>query len=131
MRKLSENNSNMEFLNVNLSGLRGRHHPALAGIITVEEVKKSRPHLKFLTGDYLTYQMKFDQSGAGSPLCRICQSDNETICHIISICPQYSATRKRIVDKFDELCLLAKTKMNFKKMSRDPETSTQFILDPM
>ena len=131
LRKLSENNSKMEFLNVNLAGLRGRHHPALADIVTVDEVKKSRPHLKFLTGDYLTYQMKFDQSGAGSPLCRICRSDNETICHIISICPQYSETRTRIFEELEELCLLAKTKINFKQIVKDPKTSTQFILDPI
>ena len=96
LRTLAADNSMMEFLNVNLSGLRGRHHPALAYLVTTEEVKKARPHLKFLTGDYLTYQRKFDQSGSGSPLCRICRSENETISHIIGTCGGFSEIRSRI-----------------------------------
>ena len=67
----------LKILLINLAGLRGRHHPALPYLVITEEVKKSRPHLKFLTGDYLTYQMKFDQSGSGSPLCGICILGNE------------------------------------------------------
>ena len=130
LRKVPENNSKMEYLNVNLTGLRGKHHPSLSDIITVEEVRKCRPHLKFLTGDYLTYQLKFDQSGSGSPLCRICRNENETISHIISTCPQYSTTRQRIFKEFEELCALAKTNVNFQHIESNPKTSTQFILDP-
>ena len=66
LRSLAENNSKMGYLNVSLSGLRGRHHPALANIITTYEVQKCRIHLKMLAGDFFTYEVKADQSG-GSP----------------------------------------------------------------
>ena len=51
LRNLAKNNSRMEYMNVNLIGLRGKHHPSLANIVTVEEVKKLRPHTKLLIGD--------------------------------------------------------------------------------
>ena len=41
-RELAENNSQMTYLNVSLSGLNGRRHPALSDIITTTEVQKSR-----------------------------------------------------------------------------------------
>ena len=37
-------------------GLRGKKHPALLGVVTTHEVKKSRIHLKMQVGDYRTYQ---------------------------------------------------------------------------
>ena len=124
---MAAKNGKMLYLNVDLLGLRGKYHPSL---ITTEEVKKSRLHLKFLSGDYLTYQTKFDQSGKGSPLCKICRTENETISHIIANCPAYSETRLRILQEFSELCLLTKSKINFQDTLDNPETLTQFILDP-
>ena len=53
----------MDFLHVDLTGLRGRHHPAITNIKTTDEVQKLRPHLKMLCGNLLTYGMKYDQSG--------------------------------------------------------------------
>ena len=41
MKITARNNSKMKFLNLILSSLRGRHHPCLANLITVNEVKKS------------------------------------------------------------------------------------------
>ena len=58
LKVAAETNSKMTFLNVNLSSLRGRHHPCLSDIVTPTEVKKLRLHLKFLTGDYLTSMQK-------------------------------------------------------------------------
>ena len=55
MKLQASGNSKMQYLHVSLDGLRGRHHPCLSNIVTVEEVRKLRPHLKFLSGDYLTY----------------------------------------------------------------------------
>ena len=96
LRSLAENNSKMGFLNVSLSGLRGRHHPALANIITTYEVQKCRIHLKMLAGDFFTYEVKADQSG-GSPHCRCCSypSPPENLQHILTSCSSYSDIRVR------------------------------------
>ena len=61
----------MEYLNVGMIGLRGKHHPAITNIVTPMKVQKMRPHIKMLCGNLLTYQMKGDQSGTGSPYCRL------------------------------------------------------------
>ena len=71
LREMARNNSRMKYFYVTLSGLRGRHHPALSNIVTAHEVRKSRLHLKMLGGDFFTYQVKAKQSG-GSPHCRSC-----------------------------------------------------------
>ena len=42
-------NSKMQYLNVRLSGLTCQPHPALRNILTTQDVKKLRLHLKFLT----------------------------------------------------------------------------------
>ena len=36
LRSMADNNSKMLYLNVLLTGLRGRHHPSLAGLITTQ-----------------------------------------------------------------------------------------------
>ena len=66
----AENSSNMLYLNVSLTGLRGKRHPALLNIITTHEVKKARIHIKMLVEDYLTYEIKANQSG-GQRVSRI------------------------------------------------------------
>ena len=64
-------------------GLSGRHHPALSGLVTTQDVKKGRTHVKMLIEDLYTYQIKSDQSG-GSPNCRLCTEETvEDICHIL------------------------------------------------
>ena len=74
----------LKYFNTSVLGLSGRHHPALSGIITVNDVKKSRYHLKMLVGDLFTYQVKSEQSG-GSPHCRLCTDmEDETISHILT-----------------------------------------------
>ena len=85
LRTLAKNNSRMEYLNVSLSGLRGRHYPALTNFIKPSEVQKCRIHFKMLSGDYFTYEMKSKQSG-GSPHCRCCSTTpfpSENVEHIL------------------------------------------------
>ena len=130
LRRKAAGNSQMEHLNVSLTGLRGRHHPSLSNLITTEEVKKMRPHLKFLSGDYLTYQTKFDQTGQGNPLCKVCRTENETISHIISSCPAYEEKRSKILEELSGLCLLTKNEMNLQEIRSNPKILTQLILDP-
>ena len=87
-------NSKMSYLNVQLSGLTGRHHPALSGILTTRDVERLRPHIKMLVGDYLTYsRVVLDSKGVGDPSCRMCSyygspqpAASETIEHILTEC---------------------------------------------
>ena len=130
LKNKAQTNDLMQYMNVSLSSLKGRHHPCLANIVTTQEVKKLRPYLKLLTGDYLTYQRKYDDSGQGSPHCRVCLADSESVSHIVAICPQYQDTRLRILLEIQEQCLLAKTNIHFQDILSQPEVLTQFILDP-
>ena len=57
LRKLSENNEAMKYLNVSVLGLSGRPHPAITGVTTSHEVKKMRPHIKMLSGNYITFEI--------------------------------------------------------------------------
>ena len=70
-REKALTNSKVTFLNIQLIGLNGRHHPALSGLETTIDVKRLRPHLKMLTGDYLTYSRIAEDRKMGDPSCRI------------------------------------------------------------
>ena len=84
-----ENNeiNKMKYFNVSLLGLRGRLHPAVTNVVTTHAVNKMRPHIKMLAGNYLTYQVKSNQSG-GSPYCCLCDdvTEPESLEHLISKC---------------------------------------------
>ena len=71
LRSQAIDNSKMSFLNISIKGLNGRCHPALLGNKTTDSVRKMRPYLKMLTGDYYTYQIRAKYQG-GSPLCKLC-----------------------------------------------------------
>ena len=135
LRILAENNSTMQYLNVSLSGLNGRSHPALSNIITSHQVQKSRIHLKMLCGNYLTYEMKAKQSG-GSAHCRSCVPDSPTLFysenlqHILTVCSAYTDIRTRIIQEYKELCAHAKTVISLSEIIGDNQTFCQFVLDP-
>ena len=130
LRRSANSNSQMSYLNVATRGLRGRHHPALSNMITTCEVKLSRPHLKFLAGNYLTYQVKANQSGGCSAHCRICTSNEESISHVISSCVGMKTVRERLLLQFAELCKSTKNKINFEEIKLCEKQLCQFILDP-
>jgi hypothetical protein len=131
LRAMAVGNSKMLYLNVSLTGLRGRHHPALTGLITTQEVSKARIHLKMLSGDYLTYEIKSNQSG-GSSHCRCCPSPSptESIKHILTICESYSDLRNRIITEYKETCEQSKSTISFSDICSDNDSLCQFILDP-
>ena len=52
LRSKAAANSKLQFLNIQASGLSGRPHPVLTGIISTQEVVRSRIHIKMLAGDY-------------------------------------------------------------------------------
>ena len=49
VRSLAARNSKMDYMNVSLTGLRGKQHPSLANIVNVVDVKKLRLHTKLMT----------------------------------------------------------------------------------
>ena len=121
----------MKYLNVSTLGLRGRHHPALSNMITTNDVKISRPHVKFLSGNYLTYQVRSEQSG-GSPRCRICPTEcPETVSHVISTCSGMAVERERLLTELSDLCKQTKNEIIFEEISNDEELLCQFVLDPL
>ena len=136
-------NSKMSYLNIQLSGLTGRHHPALNGILTTRDVERLRPHIKMLAGDYLTYsRIVLDRKGEGDPSCRICSNSEspqtapaltDTIEHILTECKGTAEVRERL---FPELLnILLSVEPNHTFLSLPPKlhsldiTLTQFILD--
>ena len=131
LRTTAQTNNLMEFLNTFSCGLRGRRHPALSNMVTNWDVRRSRPHLKFLSGNYLTYKIRSDQSG-GSPRCRICEtSSDETVSHVISACQGLADEREKILPEFSKLCAQTKNNLNFEDFMQNKDKLFQFILDPI
>ena len=122
----------MKYLNVAVTGLRGRLHPSLSELVTPQDVKKSRIHLKMLVGDYMTFEIKSQQSG-GSPMCRGCLEltpSIESLEHILTECKLYSDIRTRIFTEYENACNQTKNKLNFSAITQNKSQLCQFILDP-
>ena len=137
LRNKAKLDKKLKYLNVSLLGLSGRSHPAISGLFTASDVKKSRSHLKMLVGDYYTYQVKSEQSG-GPPHCPYCYSisksdeyiPSESICHILALCDGYKTQRLRIIEKMSVIFQDSVNNVNIMQYRQDPELLTQFILDP-
>ena len=128
MRKKASKNEFMKYFNVSLFGLRGKLHPAVTNIYTAHSVKKVRPHIKMLVGDYLTFEKKSEQSG-GSPFCKLCdKSEPESLVHLIANCSGLSETRDKIKSGIDILIKNANLKINVNALSSSE--LTQLIIDP-
>ena len=70
-RSKAANNSKLTYLNTQATGLSGRPHPVLTGILTTQDVVFSRVHVKILAGDYLcNYYLDKDRGLGGQ--CRLC-----------------------------------------------------------
>ena len=129
LRKDAQNNSKMTYLNVNLSGLSGRTHPALRDITISQQVTKMRPHLKMLCNDYYTYEQKAKYQG-GSPICRLCSMDKpENVEHILTICPNYSVVRGRVILEMKNLLKNIDYIQTYEPIFSNIQNLTQFILD--
>ena len=90
-------------------------------------------HLKMMIGDYVTYQVKSEQSG-GQPHCRLGCKDQkdqhivESICHIIAECCATQEIREQI--KSELSILLQHIHIDTTIIFQDNQIFTQFILDP-
>ena len=138
LRSLADNNSKIKYFNVTATGLRGRHHPILDGPTTTHQVRKLRPVIKLLTGDFFTFEIRYNQTKIGSPHCRICSdptiSDQdkpiENVEHVVTACPATSGVRTPILSKIIDLLPLSKTNINANKLLNSHSIMTQFLLDP-
>ena len=130
LRIAAGSNSCMKYLNVNMIGLRGKHHPAIANIKTIQEVAKMRPHLKMLCGNLLTYGTKFEQDGLGSPHCRLCGSEFESVSHVVATCCQFNEIRMKILSEYDDLLKTSKNNLRISIFMQSENKLAQFLLDP-
>ena len=127
--------SKLKYLNVSISGLRGKSHPSLSNLLTTHDVSKSQTHIKMLCENYFTYEITANQSG-GSPHCRSCSLPNqvekptENLVHIISECVAYEDIRRRVLPEFSLLCRQAKSNISFENICMDNTKLCQFIMDP-
>ena len=129
-RNLASNNSKMEFLNVQLSGLSGKPHPVLTSVCTTRDVTKLRIHLKFLTGDYPSNSRLAKDRGTNDPHCRLCASPLEDIQHILTECRATAEPRQRLLpDLFNTLHSISPDSKILDVSTLTNSVLTQFILD--
>ena len=134
-RNRATNNSKMVFLNVSVTGLRGKHHPVLSDVITTADVKAVRPVLKCLTSDYYTYSVRAAHTG-GSDHCRICVSKDddgnrptEDIVHVIAGCDATSDIRQKMLEDVIVAAGNTKVPIDITSILSNQITLTQFLLD--
>ena len=95
LRTEAKSNSKMNYLNVQLSGLSGRPHPALLNIFTTHDARKLRHHLKFLTGDFLTNERRANDQPGLDPSCTLCLAPLESTEHVLMSCRATADIRQR------------------------------------
>ena len=95
LRSSSIYNSKMAYLNVNLHGLSGRPHPALMKILNVQDIKKLRAHIKFLTLDF--HHSGHTDGNGFRRTCHLCKEEPQCIAeHLLVICRSTSEVRSRL-----------------------------------
>ena len=129
LRRQSQRNSKMNYLNVQLSGLSGAPHPALRDINTTQDVKKLRLHLKFLTCDFLTNErLSLDQPSL-SPACRLCQAPVDSIEHVLAVCRATNDVRSRLLPDLLNTVANVQPTCSLLLNTTSEDILTQFILD--
>ena len=91
-------------------------------VLTTREAVKLRSHIKFLVGDFLSFELLSTERG-GNPKCRLCPACSENTQHILAECAGTAETRQRL---YQELLNQLAKQMN----QTTPDILTQFILDP-
>ena len=133
LRRKALSNWKLGFLNIQLTGLTGRHHPALYGVFTTHDVSRLRPHIKMLSGDYTCYATLGIERDM-DPQCRICSltflspAPSEDIQHILTRCRGTADVRNKLIPEI--LNTVSKHFPSNKILEiHDHHTMTQFILD--
>ena len=128
LRGKSLSNSKMLYLNVQLLGLNGRVHPALLNINTTQDSRKLRPHLKFLSGDFLSGEMLAADRPSLSPACKLCSAPVDSYDHILLACRATAETRERIFPELLNIVSQVQPRSILLQNHSHPQL-TQFILD--
>ena len=129
LRTLALSNSKMQYLNVQITGLCGAPHPALRNILTSQDVKKLRHHLKFLTGDFIcNYRLAVDQPNR-SPACDLCDAPEDTIEHVLVVCRATHAVRERLLPNLLNIVAEVQPMCSILNTHTTPHILTQFIID--
>ena len=127
LREQASRNSRMRFLNVQTTGLTGRSHVALQGIITTRDVAKLRSQLKLLCCDLVTGETLGRQQG-GDSSCKLCLAPLESTEHLVTTCRPLSHIKERLLP---ELLNVVKDIAPNCRILADPHSEhlTQFLLD--
>ena len=135
LRAKASTNSKLGFLNVQTIGLTGRPHPALSGVLTTQDVMRSRVHIKMLAGDYPCYaHLGSDRNqDQACPLCQYLHPSQpapvEDMVHLLTSCRATSDTRSQytplVLNTISQYC------PNNPILSQQNHVHlTQLILDP-
>ena len=134
-RSKAVENSKLNFFNVQVSGLAGRLHPVLTGILSTQEVMHSRVHIRMLAGDYPCQQYVSNDRNQ-DPSCPLCLSmfpgrpaQNDSMVHLLTMCRVTAETRARVIPDLLNI-LVQHFPNNDLLLNHSNAHLTQFILDP-
>ena len=129
LRNCASANSKMRYLNVTVQGLSGQPHPALHHILSTQDAKKLRLHLKFLTCDFYCNELLSLNQPAVSPACDLCSSPVDSLEHTLVTCVAMSDIRSRLYAELVNTVLQVQPTCRLLFEPPSPPVLTQFILD--
>ena len=127
LRAKATPNSKMTYLNVQTCSLSGTLHPALQHLLTTQDAKKVRYHIKFLCGDFLTGERLGLDQGV-NPQCPLCPAPVETASHILVQCRAMHHVRERLLPELLNAILTADPTCLILVYPASPHLA-QFLLD--
>ena len=127
LRAKAISNSKMSYLNVQTHSLSGTPHPALHYLLTTQDAKKVRYHIKFLCGDFLTGERLGLDQGA-NPQCPLCPAPVETASHILLQCRAIHQIRERLLPELLNAISTADPTCHILDNPASPHLA-QFLLD--
>ena len=134
-REKAAKNSKLKYLNVQTTGLTGRVHPVVSGILSTQEVVRARVHVRMLAGDFPCYaHIATDRNS--DPACRLCRylsperpAPTEDMTHLLVMCRATAETRTRLLPEL--LNIIAAQSPNNDILNNPNHTNlAQLILDP-
>ena len=130
LRQKALKSESLQYFNVQLLGLNGNPYKALSSAQDSRSVDKLRIHLKFLSGDILSYA-KLARDQGGDPSCRLCNTPVEHVQHILTECKGSAHIRERLYPDLVNLVADISPLCSLLDRSATPNSVlTQFIIDP-